>query len=169
MKSAWTSTSQKIVFSETTATSVRSGARRFSERLPCQFAQLFEPSAVRDWIRRVRRAAAEKAARQVCSAGKEACLSSLDRSLGILRNSFEPPAVTHYRNQQPFGQWIHLVLEADDIAGVRFPAISEAENLLATRVGLLVLAELRRAPNAVIEFDFDQLVDDSNVWRVSRG
>lgn len=74
----------------------------------------------------------------------------------------------HYRNEQPFGRWKRLVLEADDIAGVRFPCISEAKNLLAAREGLFVFAELGPAPNAVIEFDFDQLVDDSDVWSIRR-
>lgn len=102
MKSS-TSTSQKIVFGKTKATSANLGVRRFAEGLACQFAQLFEPSAVGDGIRRFRRVIAEKATRQVYLAGKEACLGSLDRSLGILRNSLETPAMTHYGNDQPFG------------------------------------------------------------------
>ena len=78
----------------------------------------------------------------------------------------EATSIAHHGNKQRFRGRERFLFETNDIGGVGSIFVMEAEYLLAAGVGLLVFGELGGGANAVIQFNFDQLVDDAHGGRV---
>src|SRR5207248_11133034 len=61
-----------------------------------------------------------------------------------------------------------FLVQSYDIAGECPVFPSEPEHLLAARIGLLFFAEFGCAADLAVRFNFYELVDNANGWRIGR-
>src|SRR5207302_7709757 len=159
MKSTWVSTSQNMVRRETTPELLRA-RRRSSDALANLFEQRFQPRAVAHGVSLIRTFQRANCRRQVFDLRLTALLQFRQ-----WRDSAHPFSCTHYRQEQRLAGHA-LILESNHVARVITSRVGFAVDLLATRISDLGRAELGRLPHFATSFHLDQLIKNSERWRI---
>src|SRR6266511_3637231 len=79
------------------------------------------------------------------------------------------PAITHHKGEQWRARQIGLIRPGDDVACERAVARGRPPDLFAIRIGRFVAAQFHLRRHPPVEFDFYELVNAPERWRVARG